>query len=78
MTRLKVIWSQLKRGVKVSVVRRFWSFLILIGLVPNFSDFLYYYAFDRLNLTKFQVSASTSINGIVIIVLPIVYLKFFS
>lgn len=78
MARFKDKMKQLKEGVKVPVVKKFNTYLALYGFLPSFNEFLYFFAIDRLHLSKFEIGASSSVNGILIIVIPIVYQKYFS
>jgi hypothetical protein len=65
-----------KQGVNEPLVKKFYLFLMLQGFTPSFPDFGYYYSIEKLNITKFEISLSSSLIGVLIIIVPFVFQKF--
>ena len=69
----------LKKALMEPLVIKFYSFLILQGLVmPQFSEFDYYFAIDILKISKSTISLQILYVGIIIILLPLVYQRYFN
>lgn len=73
----KIKLKTTKEGIQVPIVKRFYMYLLLAGLMPSFNNFLYYFAIDVLEITKFEMGISTSLVGVVIVSFPLIYQRYF-
>ena len=69
-------WQTMKQGVRVPLVKKFYTFLIIQGFMPDFQDFTYYFALDVLHITKFTIGLSTLISGAAVFFGPIAFQRF--
>jgi hypothetical protein len=65
-----------KQGVNEPLVKKFYLFLMLQGFTPSFPDFGYYYSIEELKITKLEISLSTSLVGVLVIIFPALFQKY--
>ena len=77
--RIKLNFSEIKKGFKIREFHRATLFFVILGaLVPSFTDYFYYYMMDITGITKFQY-AMVSFFGYICMFLGVIiysgYLK---
>jgi len=70
---VKIRWTTMKQGLNESIVNKFYLFLMIQGTMPDFGDFIYFFAIDVMKITLFQIGLSTVVVGVLVIGCPILY-----
>ena len=70
-------FKRMKENLSEPCVKKFYVLLILTGLVPDFTDYTYFFALDVLKISKFTFGLTTVFQGVMVFFAPMVYQKFF-
>lgn len=69
-------FQTMKENLREPVVMKYYALLILQGLMPSFEDYAYYFAIDEMQISKFTISFSTVVLGLICFTAPIFYQKY--
>ena len=73
---MRIRWLSIKQGISEPIVKHFYFFLLLQGLMPDFADFNYYFSIEVMKISLMDIGFGTIIVGIVVIAFPVIYIKF--